>query len=143
MTKVREDRKQNNEPLPSASMTPSSPSGVPLSLLPLPVPELLALRGEGGRRRPNTRRSTAAAAAAAEAAAEPAVEEAIEEEAEVETETACKRIEVEDASALLSFNPTIGAFKMVEGAIELAEPPSGVATYCGVCCCLAGKALIN
>ena len=139
MTKIREDRKQNNEPLPSASITPSSPSGVPLSLLPLPVPELLALRGEGGRRRPNTRRSTAAAAAAAEAA----VEEAIEEVEEVETETACNRTEVEDASALLSFDPAAGAFKMVKGAIELAEPPSGVATYCGVCCCLAGTALIN
>ena len=74
-------QKREETNAPSASMTPSSPSGVPLSLPPVPAPELAAeLRGEGGRRRPKTRRSTAAAAAAA-AAADAEVEAAVEDEA--------------------------------------------------------------
>ena len=120
---------------PSASMTPSSPSGVPLSLLPLPVLELPALRGEGGRRRPKTRRSTAAAAAAAEAADE--------EVTEVETETACTGIEVAGVSALHFSNPAKGALEEVEDATALDELPSEVETFCGITCCLVGKALIN
>ncbi len=61
--------KQRRNNAPSASSTPSSPPGVPLSLPPVPAPELAAeLRGEGGRRRPKTRRSTAAEATAAAAA---------------------------------------------------------------------------
>ncbi len=90
--------------LPSASITPSSPSGVPLSLLPLPALELLAaLRGEGGRRRPNTRRSTAAAAAAAD---------------DAETEAVALRATAELAAAPepLFTNPAASAFEALDGA---------------------------
>jgi hypothetical protein len=103
---------------PSASITPSSPSGVPLSLLPFPAPELpAALRGEGGRRRPNTRRSTAAAAAAA---------------AEDDGTMLITEAELADAPALPLSAPELCAFDAFDGVALVAS-----------CCCLAGSALIS